>query len=291
MLWRRADGDLVRDVDHAHRIMPYIMRGRNESAFYMEQHVDLRRADAFVRAFNVAHPGAPMTVQHLLMWAIREVMVRYPTMNRFVAGGRLFQRRGIWFSYSAKRELRQGSPVVVVKRRFEPGEPFDEMVTAMKAQLATARFGGLGHTDREVELIMKLPGLGRRLLLALGRFADAFGLLPNSLIEPDPLYATAFFANLASMGMDAGWHHLYEYGTIGVFCVMGRAVPEPGSPTSGPDRRRSMVLRWTFDERVEDGLTSAYSLRYAKSIIEDPVGSGLDPLAGATAAVDSPTGR
>ena len=50
-----------------------------------------------------------------------------------------------------------------------------------------------------------------------------------------------FFANLASIGMDACYHHLYEYGNIGIFAVIGRAVPDPGSPTSGPDRRRTMT--------------------------------------------------
>src|SRR5262249_9859700 len=142
MLWRRVDGDLDRHVDPAHRIMPYIMRGRNESAFYAEQRIELKRTDGFIRAFNAAHPDTPITVHQLVLWALMRVMARYPTMNRFVAGGRLYQRRGIWFSYSAKRELREGSPVVVVKRRFEPDQPFHAMVADMKAQLARERFGG-----------------------------------------------------------------------------------------------------------------------------------------------------
>ena len=121
------------------------------------------------------------------------------------------------------------------------------------------------RSDAEIGLIMKLPGVGRRLLLAVGRFADAFGLLPRSFIDADPLYATAFFANLGSIGQDAGYHHLYEYGTIGVFGVLGRPTSEPGSPTSGPDRRRTMSLRWTFDERVEDGLVAGYGLRLASN--------------------------
>jgi hypothetical protein len=273
--WNRPDGTLVRGLTPTKRILPYIMRGRNESAFYLEQQLSLVKTDAFIREFNEVHPTTPIGVQHLVMYAIREVMTRYPTMNRFVAGGRLYQRSEIWFSYSAKRELKEGSPLIVVKRRFDPTEPFDKMVADMTAQLRSEKFGGgVARSDRESELILKLPSLGRRAVLGTGRFADAFGLLPRAFVDSDPLYATAFFANLGSLGHYSGFHHLYEYGTIGIFCVIGRPTIEPSSPTSGPDRRRSLSLHWTFDERVEDGLVATLSLRLCKQIVEDPIGVG-----------------
>ena len=62
-----------------------------------------------------------------------------------------------------------------------------------------------------------------------------------------------------------------------MFGVLGRPTSEPGSPTSGPDRRRTMALRWTYDERVEDGLVAGYGLRLCKQILEDPVGVGHCP--------------
>jgi hypothetical protein len=279
MLWRRPDGELVRDLPPTKGIVPYLMRGRNESAVYFEQQIAMRHADAYLREFNVAHPDTPITVQHLLMWAIAQILEQYPTMNRFVAGGRLYQRKEIWFTYSAKQSLKGKSPLIVIKRRFDPTEPFADMVRDMQEQLHLDRYSGrIGPSDQEAALILKFPGVVRRMILAVGRVGDAFGLLPASMIEHDPLYASAFFANLASIGMDACYHHLYEYGSIGIFGVIGRAVPEPGSPTSGPDRRRAMTLRWTFDERCEDGLVAGYALKRCKQILEDPRGMGLpDP--------------
>ncbi len=279
MFWRRPDGELVRDLPPTKGIVPYLMRGRNESAVYFEQHVAMRHADAYIRDFNVAHPDTPITIQHLLMWAIAQILEQFPTMNRFVVGGRLYQRQDIWFTYSAKQSLKGKSPLIVIKRRFDPAEPFVDMVADMQRQLREDRYGGrMGPSDQEAALILKFPGVVRRLILAVGRMGDAFGLLPASMIEHDPLYASAFFANLASIGMDACYHHLYEYGSIGIFSVIGRPVPEPGSPTSGPDRRRTMTLRWTFDERCEDGLVAGYALKRCKQILEDPRGMGLpDP--------------
>jgi hypothetical protein len=276
MWWRRPDGDLVRDLPPTKGIVPYLMRGRNESAVYFEQQVSMRHADAYVRDFNVAHPDTPVTIQHLLMWSIAQILEQYPTMNRFVVGGRLYQRRDIWFTYSAKRSLKDKSPLIVLKRRFDPAEPFVDMVRDMQDRLRADRYGGeLSASDREAALILRFPGLVRRVILAAGRVGDAFGLLPASMIEHDPLYASAFFANLASIGMDACYHHLYEYGSIGIFGVIGRPVTDPGSPTSGPDRRRTMTLRWTFDERCEDGVVAGYALKRCKQMLEDPRAAGL----------------
>jgi pyruvate/2-oxoglutarate dehydrogenase complex dihydrolipoamide acyltransferase (E2) component len=39
-----------------------------------------------------------------------------------------------------------------------------------------------------------------------------------------------------------------------------------------------MPLRWTFDERVEDGLVAGYALKRAKQMLEDPVAAGLPPI-------------
>jgi hypothetical protein len=276
MLWRRPDGDLVRGVAPTKAIMPYLMRGRNESAFYFDQQIAMRQLDRYVRDFNAAHPDLQIGVQHLVMWTITQVLEQFPTMNRFVVGGRLYQRRGIWFTYAAKQSLKGKSPLIVLKRRFDPAESFEDMARAMQDQLLEGRYGGgITASDHEAALILKLPGLLRRLVLAVGRFGDAFGLLPASMIENDPMYASVFFANLASIGLDAGYHHLYEYGTIGIFGVIGRPTTDPGSPTSGPDRRRTMTLRWTFDERVEDGLVAGYALRRARQILEDPIAAGL----------------
>jgi hypothetical protein len=34
-------------------------------------------------------------------------------------------------------------------------------------------------------------------------------------------------------------------------------------------------MRWTFDERVEDGLYAGYGLKHVKRLIEDPVRGGI----------------
>ena len=92
---------------------------------------------------------------------------------------------------------------------------------------------------------------------------DALGLLPRSMIEGDPMHASVFVANLGSVGLEAGYHHLWEYGSIPIFCVVGRIRP-------GPNERRVITVKWTLDERVEDGLYCARSLERLHELLAKP---------------------
>ena len=258
---KRADGRVVDDVPAYRQVMPYIMRGRNESAVLMEQEIDLSGTFRFVDGFN-RRGDLSIKVFDILMWAAVQTLSRFPRLNRFVAGGRLYQRDGIWLSYSAKKEMVQKSPVIVLKRRFDAQESFSQMVRAMQGQLTEGRSSGKSYTDNELELVLKLKGLPLRVLLAIERLGDAFGVLPRSYIDNDPLFASAFVTNLGSLGLDAAYHHLYEYGTISMFCTMGRVRDEDGTPR--------VTLKYSYDERVEDGFYAHKALEHLRALVQDP---------------------
>ena len=244
---------------------------------FAERVVDRENRAAGV-AKNVAHPETRTTLFQVVVWASRQGLIEFPALNRFVAGGRLYQRKGLWISYSAKQRMKRGAPLMVLKREFEPDESYTAMVTAMGAQLTSAKFGGEKSTvDSELGLVLMLPGLLRRLVFAAYRGLESFGMFPRVFIDTDPLYATLFLTDLGSLGMDPAYHHLYEYGTIGIFGAIGRARTElVGDPNTGRmERQRIATVRWSFDERVEDGLYAGYGLKHVKSLIEDPIKGGI----------------
>jgi hypothetical protein len=117
--------------------------------------------------------------------------------------------------------------------------------------------------DRELGLLLRLPGPLRRAAFGVERTADAWGLLPRSFIEPDPMFASMFVANLGIVGLEAAYHHLYEYGTIGSFCALGRYQADAAG-------RPWTTVRFTLDERIADGLYGARSLALFRSLVEDP---------------------
>ncbi len=264
MFGRRSDASLVRDLPAIRRFMPFVSTRRNESLVYFASDLDVERALAFVEEKNRTRPAdRPVTLFHLLLRALVRMFDERPRLNRFTAGGRIWQRDGIWITFSAKRAFDDAAPILTVKRRFDPAESLDEMVDGVHAGLSEGRSGRKTSSDREIDLLLRLPPPLVRALVALVRAADSLGVLPRAVIDGDPLYASAFVANLGSVGLEAGYHHLWEYGSIPIFCVVGRVKPD--------DRgRRTVTLKWSYDERVEDGLYCARSLDIIRELIAAP---------------------
>ncbi|MBM3268004.1 MAG: hypothetical protein FJZ01_10185 [Candidatus Sericytochromatia bacterium] len=278
-LLQRPDGSPVRDVPPTRRIMPFLMRTRNESVVYFEQEVDLTRTLLFLDEFNADRDGKKATLFHLFLWAAVQALAARPRLNRFVMGGRLYQRDGIWISYSAKKALADHAPIVVIKRRFDPATSFGDLVEQVQADVSEGKSDRESHVDRELKLFLAMPGW----LLALGvrllRWADEFSLLPASFIRPDPLYASLFVANLGSVRLDSAYHHLYEYGTIPLFAVIGRKK----SVLAADGERTVCSIKYSLDERVEDGLYCAAALDLVKRVLEDPAEATRAPGSPATA--------
>lgn len=279
MMGRRPDGRRVPELSRVRRFMPAVSPRRNDSLVYFTQHLEAENALQFVEARNregATAParrnapvgqnepaGEPMSFFHLVLRAIARMLMERPRLNRFVAGGRLWQRDGVWISFSMKKAMSEEGAVTTVKRRFPAEESLDEMVAALRGEIRMGRSDHRSASDREMDLLLSLPPALIRLAVGLARRADALGMLPRRMIDADPLFASVFVANLGSVGLDAGYHHLWEWGNIPMMCVVGRVA-------RGPAGRRVVDFKWSFDERVEDGLYCARSLERLRALLADP---------------------
>ncbi len=269
-LFRRPDGDLVRDLAPVRHIIPYLMKGRNESVVYYEQILDLTRTLPFVRAWNETHEQK-LTVFHLLVAACGKALHARPGLNRFVSGGRIYQRRGAFISFAAKAQFKDDAPLKTVKVEVFPTEPLEETVKRLHGSVGGARGADERPVDKEVRLVVKRPGVVLRVAVWFLRFLDRVNLLPGFATANDPMYASLFLANLGSVGIDRAWHHLYEYGTVSVFGTLGAIkkmlVPDENGRPLAKDAVR---VRYAFDERINDGFYCAAALDIVRAYVEDP---------------------
>ena len=252
------------------RFMPALMPSRNGSAVFFEQRVRVAGAERLVAETKRRHPELEPRFFHVLLWALAQTLHRHPRINRFVAGGRLYQRDEVWISFTVKTELSEQGTLVEVKHRFEADQPFDELVAHLQAAIDTARHGAGGAVDRELDLFLRLPPILRRGVVQAAGAANALNLLPSGFIRDDPFFASAFVTNLGSVGLDAAFHHLYEYGTIPIFCTLGRIHDDVVAEDGEPVVARMATVRFTYDERVEDGLYAGHALEDFKTLLEDP---------------------
>lgn len=296
-LFRRSDGDLIKDLSPVRAMMPYLMPARNESVVYHEQHYDISRARAWLAELNRDRPKERRaTLFHLYLWSCARALHANSGLNRFVSGGRIYQRRSVDISFAAKRSFDLDAPLVTVKVPFPETETFDACVQRILALTGEGRrgedaSGKKRQVDTEVKLAMKLPRSVLRAMLWLVRRLDRVNLMPASMIRNDPMYASMFIANLGSVGLDNTYHHLYEYGTIPLFGVIGATKKHLFVDEDGTTEVRDAVqVRWTFDERINDGFYCAHALKDVQRVFEDPA-AHVGPVAVAREVLEGAAGR
>ena len=281
-LFHRSDGTLVRDLPAFRRILPYLMRRRNESAVFIDMRVDVTRTRKWIRAVNRASGSEPFTLLHLFCYVLSRVVADFPELNRFVSGRRVYQRKTATASLVVRESLTPNSaPYTVKVPAAEPEEALPHYARRLSAILRNAR-EFQKSTEREIELVMRLPDPLVRLAVWARDKLDEWNLLPGFMIRNDPMYTTIFIAEMKSLAMPGTFHHLYECGTCGLFAVVAAREREPGPGGAGSEGARDIIpIRWTVDERVADGALMAAAMHRVRSWLEDPAQiAGLPEQAG-----------
>ena len=96
------------------------------------------------------------------------------------------------------------------------------------------------------------------------------GKIPRALVETDPYHASVVLANLGSIGLPNGYHHLTNWGTTSLFILIGKAEQMPFFENGEMTFRDGVELGITIDERIADGFYFARSMRMMKLFLEQP---------------------
>lgn len=266
LFYDRPDGKKIKQPHALNALMPYMMRGRNESAVYYEKDIDMENALRYIRQKNSALRSSESSKTEyryslfgfVLAAAVRTVSLR-PELNRFIHKRGLYQRNHIAISFIVKQKMTEESPEANAKVFFDPTDTLDSVTEKINAAIRHAReYGEGGDGEKIAKLAHSIPG-GKALIMALYRFLDRFNIAPWALIKTDPLYSTAYFANLGSIGLDTPYHHLYEWGNASIFVVLGKLFQKESRIGSSSAHHHYINFKVTIDERISDGLYFARS--------------------------------
>jgi hypothetical protein len=277
---RRPDGSRTQGLSPLRRVMPLLLPRRNDAYVLFEQQIPTAPLIPLLAHLNAGRAAETrVTLFHCVLRALGLAFTEFPRLNRFVLGGHTYDRRGIHLSLSGKQRLDREAPVFSIKLPFDAAESLVAMTDRLLGALRQGRAGD-APSDREIRSLLPLPGPLLRAVMWAQRRLDARGWLPARLLDDDPLYASAFVANLGSVGLDAAFHHLFEYGTIPIFVTMGRTHLAPVVRDDGSvGSREIFVLRYTYDERIADGFYAARALERLAEVLGDP-----ETLSGASSA-------
>ncbi len=95
--------------------------------------------------------------------------------------------------------------------------------------------------------------------------------MPHSIIATDPFYSSVVLSNLGSIKLHAGYHHLTNWGTTSIFCVIGEIKKRPFYDGEGNVTMRDSVdLGLTVDERIADGYYYSKTIKLLMKLLENP---------------------
>ncbi len=270
MFGKRSDGRRVHDVEPFQRIIPYIMRTRTDSMNMFEESILCTGMDQYIRAARTQ--GAQLAYLHLVIAALVRVVALRPQLNRFVVRGRIYTRPKIWVSFVVHQNLRSDDAGTTIKLCFEGTEGLLEIVEKINAAILkeTTQKNESNETDKLAALIMGIPGPLIRFVVNTLMFMDRHNALPKAVIEASPFHTSLFVTNLRSLGINHIFHHVYEFGTTGLFIAIGKEKNEPVVEGTQIVSEKRMGFGLVADERFCDGLYFARSLKLLKKFLSNP---------------------
>jgi hypothetical protein len=266
----RPDGVRLRKLPGFRKIFPYLMRTRTESAVYFTKRLAVAPTLAWLERTNV-RGERKLSLFYVILAAVVRTLALRPEVNRFVAGRRLYQRRTIDLSFVVKRQLTEEASEVTLKLTFDPRATVDEVAGRVREAIDSTRKSATSWDEKLTNFVTSLPRPVLRFIVAALRWLDYHGWLPASFLRDDSLHTSAFLANLGSIGIDAAFHHMYEWGNASIFAVVGKVKKEPVVNDLGEVEAADVVdIKFTGDERITDGVYFAKTLDLFVDLVKNP---------------------
>ena len=238
----RKDGVLLRDLDGMHFITPLIYPNRCDNEAYIRETIDLTNMNAYLK------------------------------MNRFIANKNFYQRNEVSMSFVVKKQFADEAAEALAVIHAKDDSDVDSIHEDLRHQILDCKdVHKVDSSTDSMDFFNHMPRwLGKFLVWILTRL-DIHGWIPASIIETDPYYTTCVISNLGSIKLNCGYHHLTNWGTCSVFCIIGEKSKRPVYHEDGTIEMREMLdLGLTIDERLADGYYYSKTIRLLKTLLENP---------------------
>lgn len=266
MFGLRNDGKVAKDIDPMLRVTSVIMPHRYDAMVNYLLEVRTDDMDKFIA--EESEKGNNFTYMHILIAAIVRMYAERPALNRFTMNTRIYNRKGISVCFTVKKSLRDGADETTIKLEFDGTENIYQIKEKMDAEIAKNKGNDKQNdTDKTAKLLMKCPPFLLKMIMGLLRFMDRHGMLPKKLVKISPFHSSCFLTNMKSISTEYVYHHLYDFGTIGMFAGMGKEVTKPVVSEDGKTTEIAKVFQIgvVIDERICDGLYYARSIKRIKN--------------------------
>lgn len=258
----RKDARWLRDLDALHAFVPYLYPNRADNEAYICERIDLTNINQYIEKKNAENPEMQYKLFQIIIAALVKTITLRPKMNRFVKGGRIYQRNVLSAAFVVKKEFADDGGEALAFVEFDEDTDIDSVRQKIYDIIHKCRGTGMDNSTQGMDTLTKLPRFVLRFVMWILHKLDYYGRVPDFLIKEDPNYATVFVTNLGSIGLKSGYHHLSNWGTNSIFVVLGEKKVVNG--------REVIDIGLTLDERIADGYYYSKTVKLLKHLLHNP---------------------
>ena len=269
----RTDGWRVDPQDPTFLIIPHIMAERCDAQVYFSDELDTTALDEFVRRVRRDESLEMPELSRLtiIMAAAVRTFARYPKLNRFIGGKRVYARNHMCVSLTMKKSMSIESDEANLKMHFNPDATLKDTYDELIGKITASKNDIDNGTDNLVDKIHSIPQWAIRLFMRWIHYRDNHRGLPKAIYDFSPFHTSIYITDIGSTGIGSIYHHIYNTGTTSMFLSIGRREKKLVLDDEGKPKYINILrLNYVIDERICDGFYYAKAVRYLTSLLRNP---------------------
>ena len=267
----RKDGRLLRELDSLHFITGIIYPNRCDNEAYISVKVDLTAMNAYLARKNEEEKDFPYTMFHIVVAALEKTITLRPKLNRFIVNSNFYQRNEVSAAFVVKKQFSDKGAEALAFLHGKDEQTIEDVHAYIRQQVTECRSEKVDASTAGMDMFNKMPRWMGKAIVRFLMFLDRHGWVPSDLIATDPYYSSVVISNLGSIKLKCGYHHLTNWGTCSIFCIIGEKSKRPVFHEDGTVEMREMLdLGLTIDERLADGYYYSKTIRLLKKLLENP---------------------
>lgn len=268
-MFKRKDGKLIQCEDPAFRIIPLLMKERNDSEVFFGTDIPIEKIDTYLK--EKQEKGIKLSYMHIIYSALIRTINEREKLNRFIMSGKLYQRNDIYITMTIKKSLSDDGDETNVKLKFRGDETPEKVKEILQKKIDEyKKENEENNQDKFVKAFSKTPHFVLKSLTNILMRMDKWNLMPKKIIDLSPFHASAYITNVGSIGLDAVYHHIYNFGTVGLFVAMGKKKKSYIFEDENLKEEKTISLSLVVDERICDGYYYATSLKLFQRYVQNP---------------------
>ena len=269
MFIKRSDGRRLRKISPFFLLMPHIMKRRSDAQVFYSQEIPIAPLDEYIAKKDAE--GIKMSYMAIIYSSLVRILAEKPLINRFVMNGRVYARNSIDISLAIKKGMSETAEETTLKLHFNGSENiFDIKNRLEEAIVQNKDVAAENGTDKLAKSLAFIPSWLIKFIVNILMFLDRHDLMPKAVVEASPFHTSAFLTNVGSLGIDSIYHHLYDFGTTGVFLAMGKKGKSLINVDDSLAEEKTLSLRWVLDERICDGYYYANAVKLFNKYMKKP---------------------